>query len=80
MHTIPIIKDDDGSTKSPYYMETREGRLQLCKRADEKFGSVYVDFCSTRMTHRRKYGGHTQEAIAKAVEEAGFDFVGATEP
>jgi len=66
MHTIPIIKDDEGSTKSPYYTEIREGRLQLCKSADEKFGSVYVDFCSTRMTHRRKYGGH-REAIAKAV-------------
>lgn len=50
-----------------FVLELSDGSLQLRKCDDPKFGSIYVDFCSGRSGHRRKYGGGTSEAIARAV-------------
>ncbi|MFS1539122.1 MAG: 16S rRNA (guanine(1516)-N(2))-methyltransferase RsmJ [Candidatus Phlomobacter fragariae] len=41
--------------------------LQLKKLDEPKLGSIYVDFVSGAMRHRRKFGGGRNEAIAKAV-------------
>ncbi|WP_367680196.1 16S rRNA (guanine(1516)-N(2))-methyltransferase RsmJ [Candidatus Fukatsuia anoeciicola] len=42
-------------------------RLELRKRDETKLGRIYVDFTSSTMTYRRRFGGGRHEAIAKAI-------------
>src|SRR5690606_41315988 len=41
--------------------------LELRKRDEPKLGGIYVDFVDGAMAHRRKFGGGSGEAVAKAV-------------
>jgi len=42
-------------------------RLELRKRDEAKLGRIYVDFTSSTMTYRRRFGGGHHESIAKAI-------------
>lgn len=62
-----IIADPQSSLALVRTNEQHQHRLELHKLDEPKLGSIYVDFISGTLAHRRKFGGGRGEAIAKAV-------------
>ncbi|WP_294962552.1 class I SAM-dependent methyltransferase [uncultured Gilliamella sp.] len=51
----------------PFALVSQNNQLELQKLDEPKLGSIYVNFVSGAMAHRRQFGGGRGEAIAKAV-------------
>ena len=54
-------------TDLPFTIVNQNNQLELQKNDEPKLGSIFVNFVSGAMAHRRQFGGGRGEAIAKAV-------------
>jgi len=51
----------------PFYLEVTDSGLQLRDNTHPKFTPLYVDFLSSKLQHRQRFGGGRGELIAKAI-------------
>jgi 16S rRNA (guanine1516-N2)-methyltransferase len=66
-----LVKDAEAKSSSVYSLQIDENGVSLINSNLASHGPVKVDFVNGSIGHRRRYGGGTGQAIAKAVGVSG---------